>query len=160
LTVGLVSLSQRRERLPMIGVRASRSHLLLAGFMLLTPFVLAGCGSGSSKLATVEGKVTVDGAPANSGEVIFTATNGALSATIQPDGTYRALQVPVGSVQVSITPAPPTPPSASLGKDMPGAPAVARPVPIPKKYTTPGTSGLTTTVKGGTNQYNIELSSK
>ena len=163
----------------MIEFRSSRRRLLMAGWLTLLPLVLAGCGS--KERATVEGKVTVDGAPANVGVVTFLSVDGksrisAMKAGIQPDGTYRLDDAPLGDVKVSVAPL-----SLSQGrgaarrkeriKDLvemrkggkgppQAAPAPAdSAVPIPKKYANADSSGLTTTLKPGKNVYDIELSS-
>ncbi|HTU19252.1 MAG TPA: hypothetical protein VMG10_14425, partial [Gemmataceae bacterium] len=53
----------------------------------------------------MEGKVTVDGGPASSGNVVFTTTEGkSVSGMIEPDGNYRAIDVPVGAVQIAVQP--------------------------------------------------------
>ena len=59
----------------MIGPHPLSRRLLLAGVIFLIPLVLMVCGS-TKKPATVEGKVTVDGTPANTGNVVFTGANG------------------------------------------------------------------------------------
>jgi hypothetical protein len=129
--------------------------------LILTPALLTGCNS--AKDGTVQGKVTVDGTPANGGFVVFTPSGGGqgISGIIQADGTYRAVEVPLGQVKVSVTPPPKAtgtaPPIA--GMEPPGG-AAGKPVPIPPKYAAPNTSGLSTTVTGGTNTYDVALVSK
>jgi hypothetical protein len=163
----------------MIESNSSRRRLLRAGWLTLLPLVLAGCGS--KERATVEGKVTVDGAPANVGIVTFTSVDGksrisAMKAGIQPDGTYRIEDAPLGEVKVSVAPLSLSQGRGAArrkerikelverrkgGKEMPGEPAPAdSAVPIPKKYASADTSGLTTTLKPGKNVYDIELSSR
>jgi len=149
----------------MAGFLSSRVRLLLAGLVLFNLLVLAGCGS-SGKTGTVQGKVTVDGTPANSGSVSFTAANGiVIGGAIGTDGSYKVIGVPAGAAQVVVTPlaAPPKTGEAppTMGKDMPGGPpSVSNPVPIPAKYAKVETSGLTFPVKGGSNTYNIDLTAK
>lgn len=145
----------------MVGILSSRGHQ--AGVLLLG-LLLAGCSSNpNDKLGNIQGKVTVDGAPANSGSVIFTVNGASVSGSIEPDGTYRVIGVTPGAAQVTVT-APTTPASAGGGprvptpmKDMPGGPAIGKPVPIPAKYGTAATSGLNFTVKSGQNPYDIPL---
>jgi len=135
--------------------------LVLMGFVALTPLLLAGCSGGKdTKAGVVEGKVTVDGAPANSGSVVFNVNGQSISGQIKPDGTYKAVGVPAGAAQVSVTPPPKMPGPPPATKDMPGSDQVAKPVPIPAKYQDAKTSGLSTTIKGGNNTYNVELLSK
>src|SRR5438132_5930448 len=87
----------------MIGACSPRSYLLTAGWLILTPFVLAGCGP---QHAIVEGQITVDGHPANSGRVFFRSADekSVIFAYIQPDGAYQAVDVPLGPMTVWITP--------------------------------------------------------
>lgn len=134
-----------------------------SGALCLAILLLAGCGKPSgSKGATVEGKVTINGVSATTGQVSFTVGSSSVSGQIQPDGTYRALDVPVGDAKVTVSA--PTGPkmdskmAAKMKEDtaMPGAGASA--VPIPAKYGKAETSGLTFSVKAGDNKYDIELS--
>ena len=149
----------------------SRTRLLSAGVLLLSISLLAGCSSGAGdKTGTVSGTVKVDTVTANSGTVEFIVKTGdkeglPVKANIEPDGTYKAVGVPVGSATVTVTgpaaqgatgnaPVPTT-------SGMPGSAAGGKPVPIPAKYSNAKTSNLTYTVKGGTNNtYPIELIAK
>jgi hypothetical protein len=132
--------------------------------------VLAGCGR---KFGTVDGKITVDGRPVNSGRVLFRSADEkhVVFAYIGPEGAYRALDVPSGPMNVWVTP--PTKMErakmqrkgrakkgdTSEAPEVPEVPIVSF-VPIPQKYQDPTTSGLTTTVQPGPNTYNIEMSSR
>ena len=130
--------------------------------------LLAGCGG--SGLATVEGKVTVDGQAVRGGRVTFQSADGksTVLAKIALDGSYRALDVPHGAMNVTV---------AGLDKferrkiqhgvkgkrtseSEARAEAIESSPKIPEKYKDPDASGLTFTVKSGTNTYNIELFSK
>lgn len=145
----------------MIGFRSSRRLPLLAGALILTPLLTIGCGS-SHKPATVAGKVTIDGQPANSGNVIFTTADGQnVSAAIQPDGAFQAIGVPPGNAKVSVAPLPklPVAPTTKGMENMPGM-AVVKPIPIPKKYARADSSGLATNLKEGPNEYNVELTTR
>jgi len=122
----------------------------------------SGCGP---RFGTVEGMVTVDGKPANNGTVIFSgAGNRSAAGAIRPDGYYTAEKVPVGDVKVVIHQMV----MMGGGPDRPGplkgfedpATTDAKPVPIPKKYQSIETSGLTCTVTGGANEFNMDLSSQ
>jgi len=150
----------------MVGFLYSRVHLLLAGLLLVSLLAVIGCGSGG-KPGTVQGKVKVDGTLANAGSVIFTTSTGATAfGTIQADGTYKAIGVPVGATQVTVTGPPPVPvvgdprlKPPSKDSPSPGG-SVDKPVPIPAKYGKADSSGLTYTVKGGSNTYDIDLTAK
>lgn len=143
---------------------SSMSRFLTAGLLGFGLALLAGCsGGGNAKGSNVEGKVTVGGAAANAGEVVFNVDGTTVVGAISADGTYRAIGVPVGNAKVTVNP-PPAVSGAPKGgdprlavdkKDMPGA--VGAVVAIPSKYSKAETSGLTFTVKSGANTYNIEL---
>jgi hypothetical protein len=126
---------------------------------------IAGCGSTH---ATVEGVVTLDGVAVPEGQVSFLAADGmVVTANINPDGTYRAEQVPVGPMKVTVTNAPiataadgeviknqgkgggaPAPP-----KEKPAGPKVV----FPSRYASPETSGLSCEVKGAATKFDVPL---
>jgi len=85
----------------MVGFLSSRVHSLLAGLLVLGIVALAGCGGGT-KGSVVEGKVTVDGAPANVGQVIFLVGGNSFFADIRPDGSYTVAGLPTGAAQVGV----------------------------------------------------------
>jgi hypothetical protein len=117
--------------------------------------------------AKVAGKVTIGGKAATAGEVKFHAGDGALvTAFIQGDGSYTAIDVPAGEVKISIHP----PPnlimkgSAPKGTTTIGPPedgaaptSTLKGPGIPIKYTNVESSGLATTLIEGDNQYEIKL---
>jgi len=133
-------------------------RLLCVAVLAFGALALFGCGGGSGATGTVEGTVTIDNIPANSGEVVFTSGTQTLRAVIQSDGSYRAVGVPVGKAQVAVVSAPKLPGNTPEIKDMGGKGPVANPIPIPVKYATAEGSGLSTTVTSGTNKYPIPLS--
>jgi hypothetical protein len=144
--------------------------------VVVLPVAVAGC----SKSGTVAGKVSVDGRPVSGGIVNFlgadveSGTQNSVTGTIHPDGTYEANKVPVGPIKVCIMPdagtrtrapkAPVRPRDREQGvkpNTTAADPAsTAGPVSIPPKYTKYDTSGLTLTVHGGTNPFDIEMTSK
>ncbi|HTU94054.1 MAG TPA: hypothetical protein VMF69_28495 [Gemmataceae bacterium] len=144
-----------------------RSHRFALVFTGVLAAAICGCGGGTG---TVEGKVTVDGKPAVGATVIFSGgENRSEMAVVRDDGTYQAPRVPVGPVKVALMPAMMLgmgrgPLAAKGGKsDMEKVPKSAQPSSpppaIPKRYTDVRTSDLTLTVKGGRNEFNIEMSS-
>ncbi len=147
---------------------------LLAGLALLP----IGCGGGTG---TVTGKVTFDGKPLTSGNVVFTNANGkgSQSVSIQADGSYKVERMPTGPAKVAVVTSPP--PGSETGSRMP-APKLPTPPPdklppgvdpnsiyggqqpgrakfvkIPENYGDPEKSGLTHTVTSGAQEWNIEL---
>jgi len=130
----------------------SRLSLLSSSCIAL---FLAGCGGSS---ATVNGTITLDGKPLNSGFILFQPSEGTVqSADIQPDGTYTVGQLGLGTAKIAIN-VPPPPPSGPDGvsADAPGASNV-EPVLIPEKYGDVETTGLTYEVKLGAQVHDIDL---
>ena len=130
--------------------------------LLLTTAILIGCGPSKMPMGTVSGTVTVDdGTPVEGGRIIFTPTEGGPGATgkIDAQGGYtlstyeKGDGAVVGTHQVSF--ASPvvtgvTPPAGDLDV----GPEVETPPPAPfppAKYRSPHTSGLTASVKQGSN---------
>ena len=81
-------------------------YLSAFSFLSFTVVALVGCGGGVANApANVSGKVTYKGAPVTGGVVGFFAPGaegGGYSATINPDGTYRASNVAAGEVAVTV----------------------------------------------------------
>jgi len=143
----------------MIRFHSARHPRFIVVTALLVSFGLLGCGgSKDAKTGTVKGTVTVDGKPANAGTVGFKGSDGlTVSGSIQKDGTYQAVNVPAGEVQVTVTG-----PTGAAAKTLPdptgGDTGGGTPIPIPPNYAKTETSNLKTTVKGGTtNTYDIPL---
>lgn len=155
------------------------------GFLAAT---LVGCGGGvASAPANVSGKVTYKGAPVTGGVVGFFASGaegGGYSATINPDGTYKASNVAAGEIAVTVETetlnpnikqvtytggASKGPPGSSgaaggAGKKMGSSPrpgnaakSEAVYVKIPGKYAKKDTTTLKTNLKAGNNIYDIDL---
>jgi hypothetical protein len=120
----------------------------------------------------VAGKVSLDGKPLPGGTIIFQDSKKHAVAAEIKDGEYTATGVPVGDVKVAVDT------NSLKGKaemlvggiklsDQEAAARaqqakemLARYRPIPGKYADPEKSGLTTKVNGGTNQYDVTLTSK
>ncbi len=130
----------------------------------------SGCsgGSGSVTTGTVQGKVTLEGAPVTSGVLFFIGESitDTASAEIQSDGTYTlryagGFSVPVADYRVSIgaanKDAPPPDPAALMAT--PEKFEVKLP-PVPKKFLDPSTSGLIASVKEGQNTLDFDLKAK
>jgi hypothetical protein len=125
---------------------------------------LAGCASGK---ADVTGKVSYKGKLVTTGTVSMVGPDGMVrQGLIGPDATYTVAGVAAGNVQIGVSSPRPggemraarrgrgsrlaTPTAGSAGD-------VATWFPIPDTYLEPTTSGLTTTLKSGANQYDITL---
>jgi len=128
-------------------VLTSPSRIMIA---LMVIVAASGCfGSGKPKTGSVTGKVTLNGAPLEKGQVAFFDPKRGDGATvsIEKDGVYKIAKVlEVGDYQVSVFPPVGVPGGAGAGK-----------VSIPNKYQNPGSSGLSFTIEPGANEYNISM---
>lgn len=147
---------------------------------LLLPALAAGCSSRGQ----VSGQVLYKGKPVPGGSVIFRpadARANTVTASLDENGHYEAT-LPAGEVQIAVDnqelepqtgerpPRMPLPPGIKLPPGVkPAAPAAPAPSPeapdkpagkyvrIPSKYYNVDTSGLTYTVKAGSQTYDIQL---
>lgn len=139
-----------------------RMGLVVGSWLLLT---LAGCG-GRGELA---GSVTYQDRKVVSGSVLVVGSDGLPHYSgIEPDGTYRVTDLPVGEVQIAVNSPDPgaSAPDAALvagkyeGEDPPPpAPPVNRSnwFPLPERYGFPQTSGLIFELRRGPNTHDIRL---
>src|SRR5262249_20293538 len=100
--------------------RAWGRRLLPAGLFLLA-LAAAGCG----KSGTVEGTVYWQGKPVTGGTVVFVADKEgkrSVTATIGPDGKFKAEHVPQGSFKLAID-------TAAARQSKPGAAGKWKPPP-------------------------------
>jgi hypothetical protein len=134
--------------------------------LLLPALLAAGCGPSK---ASVSGMVTFQGRALPSGTVLFHGEDGRVEhALIGADGGYALADAPTGAVRITVQshpamPAgfptsgegpPPAPPElAAMTKDRHDGSRVA----IPLRYLDPGQSGLTCTVRPGSQTHDIEL---
>jgi hypothetical protein len=134
---------------------------LLPGVLgLVATLAIVGCGERGPSTAKVTGKVTLrDGKALPGGRVDFrSATSGNMvSGQIKADGTYEAVEVPLGDYKVSVENShlrggSPPPPGLAA---MPGSDQ--KYVPINPRYSRPDTSGLATTVGGSTHTFDVQL---
>ena len=122
----------------------------------LSLIVFAGCGDGRGVRVPVSGKVTIDGAPLAFGSVLFEPLEGGENnrpggGALESDGTFRVSAytafdgLPPGSYRVAIT-------GTEHISD------TSQRWHAPKKYSQPGTSGLTAEIEEETDQLNFDLS--
>lgn len=139
-----------------------RNRILLC--CLGTLVVFCGC---SSK-ATVTGKVYFKGAPLNGGQVTIVGTDKVgRTGMIGVDGEYKVDGLPAGDARIGVmtTPgkAPPVPGMAKgmdaskMGGGVKEKETGTKLIPIPDKYNSADTSGLTLTIKTGVNQHDIKI---
>jgi hypothetical protein len=131
----------------MVAISSSVRRLFLTGVLFVIPLVLGGCGK-ADKECNVKGLVTLDGAPVETGSVVFRGEKGTDTAFIQPGGTINIIGAKTGSVQACVKP-----PPVTRGMKM-------KPFRVPKKYQDFGTSGLSYDLKGGDNEVAIDMTSK
>lgn len=150
-------------------VRLPRTVLLLA-------LALLGAGCGSK--GTVSGKVFYQGKPLpGGGRVTFLQEKGAFNSVIGEDGSYRVTGLLPGSATITVSsPDPPQPakespmekaaagkskltPEMVEGMKHMGDPEAGKRkyVAIPSQYKDPEKSGLTCTVQGGSQNFDIQL---
>jgi hypothetical protein len=128
---------------------------------------VAGCSGGEG---TLKGKVTYQGKPVIYGSVIAVGPDGLRqSAGLKEDGSYQFEKLRAGSYKLSVQSPEPRdrnslPPEMRAPPGLPGGPpANLKPIDkskwmqLPDLYGDPDTSGITTTVKRGENQYDVEL---
>lgn len=142
--------------------RAARAIAAVA--ILLAISLMSGCGGRTPQRGVrVTGTVTVGGKPGSGATVrFFDEANKAVAAgTAGDDGKYVAVDVPRQALKVAVEEGaksgpygfqPPPPGTAPL----PGSPTVP-PATIPKKYQKTETSGLTVTVDGKEQTFDISL---
>jgi hypothetical protein len=144
---------------------------------LLCLFALVGCGSGGAQ-GKLTGKVLYKGKPVTGGSVIFrpsSASENTVTVPILPDGSYTAT-VPAGVVKIAVDNRELQPPETTAKKEHPrnlpkvGNVGTDTPDPrvnpqkpagtyikLPDKYHDVASSGLSYTVKSGSQTYNIDL---
>jgi hypothetical protein len=148
----------------------------LAGTLLLALF-LSGCGRSSlGSEGEVSGKVTYKGQPIQGGQITFITPKGyTFTGVIDPQGHYK-IRALVGEVRIAVdnhmllkrsgTPAPDIrrppgiePPPGVKVDDIQssGVTITGTFVPFPEKYRSPDSSGLSYTVKSGSQTHDIEL---
>lgn len=148
---------------------------LLTGTLLLG-LLLSGCGySGMGPQGVVSGKVMYKGKPLTGGHITFLTSKGVMfSGPIDPEGNY-SVKAGVGEARISVDnlmlksrqPSPAEirrqmgtvpPPGAKIEDTKEAAPAITGTyVPLPEKYRSAETSGLTYAVKTGSQTHDIEL---
>ena len=154
-------LSRRTARRNAAPLNCPVNHPILGGVVLGLFMMISGCGSGTE--STVSGRVTLDGTALEKGIVLFMPTPGgsgkAATGVIDSGGDYW-VQVamtgglPAGEYSVSVTSSAPPKPSRHGGPPGPGK------LLTPKRYARPKTSGFTFQIAPGSNDIDLELTTK
>lgn len=131
-----------------------QSSLFRLGVCLAAGLTVALAGCGGSSKATVSGTVTYKGEPLPAGMIAFIGKdNQVASGAIEPNGHYSVRNVPIGPVKISVTP----PPAPLQDSKPPEGMPTTKSVSIPDHYKDPEKSGLTYTVKSGSQDHPINL---
>ncbi len=135
-------------------------RLILAAFPVVVALMPLGCADSGPTKGSVTGKITCGSQPVPKGTITFVSTDpnrrNAIGA-IRSDGTYRLqTEVPgdgaiLGDYQVAISSR-----DDAILDYTPLKPIRPRRL-IPARYEDPAASGLTATVKKGSNTLNFEL---
>jgi hypothetical protein len=135
----------------MTTIRPARAGWLAAA--VLAGAAATGCGGGSGGTGSVAGTVTHAGSPVRGGNLnLISKAGSATQAKIDDDGTFKADgRLPAGDYAAYVTP-----PEAE-----PAPPGTKAPAPkkfgVPPKFQSPTTSGVTVSVKGGSNDLKVDF---
>src|SRR4051794_39418609 len=80
-------------------IQGKRVHTFTFTLLGLAALVATGC---AKPVGTVKGTIKKGGQPITSGRITFNVGNEQAGTTIQPDGTYEAVGVPVGNAKVTV----------------------------------------------------------
>lgn len=131
------------------------SSLVLIGFVLTLG---SGCSPEKHQLSErtkVSGKVTLEGNPLTTGNIVFTAETGEPPKVLDIlDGNYEG-EVPIGPVKVSITSTRQTTMKEETGMDGPGYDEVTTIDILPNRY-----KNMNREIKEGDNTLNFDLKAK
>jgi hypothetical protein len=140
------------------------------GLILLFCLLFTGCSS----QGTISGQITYQGKPVPEGTVVMVPAEGQAVTGIIKDGHYEVKGIVKGMVKIAVQ----TTESAAVNRSVqripkgmgppkelgldpaiydPSAQRQVKSMRIPEKYRDPEQSGLTYTVKGGKQEFNIDL---
>ena len=133
------------------------------GFLVVAAALLTSAAVGCGGQGNVSGKVTYQGKLLVWGTVQFEGSDGVVRhGNIQPDGKYTVEGVATGDAKLAVSSTNPQGSDFQPIQREGQPPRQPRPevkgwFAIPEKYNTPYKSGLTCTVKRGSNEYDIKL---
>jgi hypothetical protein len=126
--------------------------------------LVGGCGPSGDRLpetgATLEGTVTYGREPVLVAMIIIQGEGGASTAFVDDGGRYKAENVPLGKVQIAINTA--AGKGQMTGKVMAqsqgkGGKSAPKMIDVPARFADPSTSGITTTIKKGENNFDVVI---
>jgi hypothetical protein len=146
----------------------AQAHRWIGLVPTLLLLAVLGCGGGTRETANVTGKVIYIHPDTGrhllvvTGKVYFhhPEVRDPVLAEINPDGTYHAERVPVGSVKITVeSPEPEADDPGARDPNDPPPPKVDRRkwVPLPDEYARLDKTSLTLEVKQGTQQFDITV---
>ena len=127
--------------------RAARAGWLVAAVLA------AGCGAAEKPTGVVAGTVTVKGTPVHTGSLnLLSKTGAAAQARIDDGGAFKVGgELEAGEYRAYVSPPVPEP-------QAPGTRVTApKKFEVPAKFQDPATSGVTVTVKTGTNDLTVDF---
>jgi hypothetical protein len=147
------------------------NRIIIASVFLAACGLSTGCTAGK---ADVAGKVTHKGKSVAMGTVVVRGPDGIeMTGAIGPDGSYLVRGVTAGAVKFAVISRDPAVVGARAragkgradGKEDPKGEEPPKPPPasdakwfaLPIQYESPDSSGLSTTLRGGENPYNLDL---
>jgi hypothetical protein len=138
-----------------LSVTARLPLRLVVFLFILFTLILPGCGPSRGEL---KGKVTYKGKVVCSGSVQVAGSSGVHTSKIEPDGTYRVMHVPAGTVKIAVSsPDPATPQLPDRKGVVPPPGDKTNWFPIPERYASFELTDLTYEIKGGPNTFDLEL---
>jgi hypothetical protein len=138
-------------------------------FPLFSLVLMVGCGCAKADLS---GRISYNGKPVSFGTVQAFGSDGRpVSASIQPDGSYSLRALALGEARLAVSTSDPTLLRTAViraGRQRPAgaaSPLESEPpqiapsqwFPLPEQYRSVDTSGLTATIKQGSNTFDINL---
>jgi hypothetical protein len=131
--------------------------------LLLAPLLalVVGC-HGKAPSGEVSGRLTVAGVPVQFGTISFLNEQGQVATGNIENGAYRAIEVPTGSVKITVQSVKLGMPSGNpkFGPLPSSPPQQGKFVPVPNRYTMPKTSPLQLDVVAGPQNKDFDLTEK
>jgi len=140
----------------------NRRYGLGASIGLVLFFLMMTAGCGGRATGTITGTVTYLGNKVPSAKVTFYGPDLTVSTSTEVDGTYKASNVPLGLVKVTVTTARVASSRAQVAqspvlKQKGYVPSAEKMVTVPRKYSDPQQSNISLNVIEGAQPFDIDL---